>query len=342
MRYRELGKTGLKISEFGFGCIPIIRLNNEDAVKVLHHAFDCGINFYDTANAYRDSEYKMGLAFKGRRDKVVLATKTGRRDAQGANEHLENSLKMLQTDYLDLYQFHQVSKQEDWQAITAPGGALEAVSKAKEAGKIRHLGITSHSYEMALKLVKTGMFESVMFPFNFIEDAAKDELLTLCKELNIAFLAMKPFGGGTIDNAALAFKFLRQFPEAVVIPGFDSIDYVNEVLNIYAKPNEVTAADLAGMEAYRQELGSKFCRRCEYCQPCPHGVMITPAMGYHIVAKRMSPAVSIHFSKQAMESVPNCVECGTCITRCPYELPIPEILKKHYDMYEQHRAAYSK
>ncbi|MDA8441819.1 MAG: aldo/keto reductase [Peptococcaceae bacterium] len=337
MQYRVLGKTGLSISEFGFGCIPIIRLDDAAAIEVLRHAFDQGINFYDTANAYRDSEYKIGLAFRGLRDKIVLATKTGRRDAIGVAEHLENSLNMLQTDYIDLYQLHQVSKDEDWEAILAPGGALEAVSKAQQQGKIRHLGITSHSYPMAIKLIKTGLFSTVMFPFNFIEDAAKDEMLSLTKQMNIGFLAMKPFGGGAIDNATLAFKFLRQYQEAIAIPGFDSIDYLDEVLSIYAQPNVVSAADLAGMAAYRQELGLQFCRRCEYCQPCPHGVKITPAMGYPIVVKRMSPAVAVSFSGPVMETVPQCIECGTCITRCPYDLPIPEVLKRNYALYEQHK-----
>ncbi len=337
MQYRVLGKTGLSISEFGFGCIPIIRLDDAAAIEVLRHAFDQGINFYDTANAYRDSEYKIGLAFRGLRDKIVLATKTGRRDAIGVAEHLENSLNMLQTDYIDLYQLHQVSKDEDWEAILAPGGALEAVSKAQQQGKIRHLGITSHSYPMAIKMIKTCLFSTVMFPFNFIEDAAKDEMLSLTKQMNIGFLAMKPFGGGAIDNATLAFKFLRQYQEAIAIPGFDSIDYLDEVLSIYAQPNVVSAADLAGMAAYRQELGLQFCRRCEYCQPCPHGVKITPAMGYPIVVKRMSPAVAVSFSGPVMETVPQCIECGTCITRCPYDLPIPEVLKRNYALYEQHK-----
>jgi predicted aldo/keto reductase-like oxidoreductase len=337
LNYRVLGKTGLKISEVGFGCIPIIRLNEAEAVKVLRHAYERGITFYDTANAYKDSEYKIGKALHDVRDQIVLATKTQRRDAGGVNEHLENSLRMLQTDHIDLYQIHQVSQEKDWEAITAPGGALEAVVKAQEQGKIKHIGVTSHSLPMAIKLVKTEIFETIMFPFNFIEDAAKEELNVVAAALDIGILAMKPFAGGAINNAALAFKFLRQHLNAVPIPGFDTVSGIDEILALYEQPNIVSEADLALMEKYREEVGRQFCRRCEYCQPCPNGVMITPAMGYPIVAARMSPAVSVDFAKKAMETVPQCIDCGICKTKCPYELPIPEILKKNYDLFEKHR-----
>ncbi|AFM42585.1 putative oxidoreductase of aldo/keto reductase family [Desulfosporosinus acidiphilus SJ4] len=342
MKYRKLGRTGLNISEVGFGCIPIIRLSTKEAVHLLQYAFERGINFFDTANAYRDSEEKIGLALKEKRDKIVLATKTGKRDAAGAMEHIENSLRLLQTDYIDLFQFHQVSKVEDWKAILAPGGAFEAVVKAKEQGKIRHIGITSHSYEMSLKLIKTKLFVSIMFPFSFLEDQAKEEMLPLTQQYEMAFLSMKPFGGGVIDSAALAFKFLRQYPEAITIPGFDSVAYLDEVLSFYEQPNVVTEEDIAAMENYRKDLGSQFCRRCEYCQPCPNGVMITPAMGYPIVAKRMSPDVSVEFSKKAMESVAQCISCGICIERCPYDLPIPDILQRNQNLYAEHIKSISK
>jgi predicted aldo/keto reductase-like oxidoreductase len=341
MEYTQFGKTGLKVSVVGFGGIPIIRLDKAAAVEVVRHAFEKGITFFDTANAYRDSEAKIGEALRGKRDKVVLATKTMKRDAAGVTEHLEHSLKALETDYIDLYQLHQVAQERDWEAINAPGGALEALAKAKEQGKIRHIGVTSHSLPMAIKMVKTGLFESIQFPFNFIEDAAKDELHKVAQEKGLGIIVMKPFAGGVIDNAALAFKFLRQFPGIIPIPGYDSVKSVDEILGLYTAPNEVAKADLEKMDEYRRELGRQFCRRCEYCQPCPNGVMITPAMGYPIVARRMSPKVSVEFSSKAMDSVPQCIDCGLCVTKCPYELPIPEILKKNYDLYERHRGEVS-
>lgn len=339
MRYQRLGKTELQVSEVSFGCIPIIRLSTEEAVKVLQFAYDQGITFYDTANAYRDSEYKLGKAFQGMRDKVMIASKTMKRDGKGAVEQLDNTLKMLNSDYIDLYQFHQVAQERDWEALTSPGGAFEAIMKAKEQGKIRHVGITSHSLSMAVRFVKTGLFETIQFPFNFIEDAAKDELHPAARAADMGILVMKPFAGGAINNASLAFKFLRQYPDAIPIPGFDSVASIKEILAFYKQPNKIEEADWTLMEEFRKELGQQFCRRCEYCQPCPQGVMITPAMGYHIVVKRMSPEVAVDFSKLAMESVPKCVDCGICVTRCPYDLPIPDILKRNYNVFKEQRAA---
>ena len=336
MRYLTLGRTDLTVSEFGFGCIPIIRFPKEDSVKVLRHAFERGITFYDTANAYRDSEEKIGVAFSGMRDKVVLASKTLRRGGAAALEQLENSLRMLQTDHLDLYQLHQIAQEKDWQEVTGPGGALEAVMKAKAAGKIRHVGVTSHNLEMALKLVRSGLFATIQFPFNLIEEGAKDELIGASREMGMGFICMKPFGGGVIDNGAVAFKYLRNHPEVVPIPGFETCQQVDETVSLYSEVNLVTDQDLEVMEKYRGELGKRFCRRCEYCQPCPQGVMITPAMGYPIVASRMSPSVAVEFCKKPMESVLLCTECGACMGRCPYELQIPEILKANYALYARH------
>ena len=336
MRYRQLGQTGIRVSELGFGGIPILRLEKEEAGRILKHAQSIGINFFDTANAYRDSEEKMGQSFAGIRDKVILATKTMRRDGKGAQAQLEQSLRLLRTDYIDIYQFHQVAQESAWQEIIAPDGALEVVQKAKNAGKIRVIGITSHSRSMAIKLIQTGLFGTVQFPFNFIEDAAKDDLHQEARRLGVGILAMKPFAGGVIDNAAIAFKFLRQYPDVLPLPGFDSIAAVDEVAAFYDTANAVRAEDLVHMDKYRQELGKQFCCRCEYCQPCPQGVMITAAMAYKVIAHRMSARVAVDFSRIPMESVPKCIECGLCATRCPYELPIPQMLKEHYAMWEQH------
>jgi hypothetical protein len=341
MNYIPLGNTGIVVSELGFGGIPIIRLDTETAVRVLRRAFEQGITLYDTANAYRDSEEKIGQAFEGLRDKVILATKTTLRDAKGAMGHLENSLRMMKTDYIDVYQLHQIAQERDWELVTGPGGAMEAVVRARQQGKIRHIGVTSHNLAMAVKLIKTGLFSTIQFPFNFIEDEAKGELHGAARKLGMGILVMKPFAGGVIDNAGIVFKFLRQYPDAIPLPGYDSVERVDEIVSLYEEPNTVTEEDLQLIKKYCNELGREFCRRCEYCQPCPQGVMITMAMGYKVVAARMSPEVALEFSRIPMESVSLCTECRECIERCPYELPIPEILKAHYDLYEQHKALVS-
>ena len=338
MNYISLGKTGLKVSAVGFGGIPIIRLQTGEAVKVLRHAFDQGITFYDTANMYRDSEAKIGQALSHVRDKIIIATKTTQRNAAEFRQNLENSLRAMKTDYIDLYQFHQVANDEEWGKITKDGGAWDESEKARKEGKIRFLGVTSHNLQMAIKLAKTGLFSTVQFPFNFIEQEAKEELHKYCRKKGIASIVMKPFAGGVIDNAAIAFKYLRQFSDIIPIPGFDSIKTVDEIISIYEHQNDITSHDLKLMEKYRRELGKVFCRRCEYCQPCPNGVLITPAMGYHIVASRMSPKVSVEFLQVPMESTQLCDECGACIERCPYDLPIPDLLKKNYDLFEAHRS----
>lgn len=337
MRYRVLGKTGLMVSEMGFGAIPIIRLSFDEAVRVLRRALDRGVTFYDTAHMYVDSEEKIGQAFDGLRHRVILASKTMKRDRQGAREDLDLSLRRLRTDYLDLYQLHMVSQETDFQTIIGPNGALETVVEAQKQGLIRHLGVTSHSLEMAIRLVQTGLFSTIQFPFNLVEEAAAEQLHPLAQERGLGILAMKPFCGGLVENARVAFAFLRQFPEVIPLPGWDSEARVDEVVDLYETENVVTPEDLAAMARYREELGEQFCRRCEYCQPCPQGVVVTPAMLYGIVAHRMGPAKAAAFAAKAMESVRLCEACWECAARCPYSLPIPDILQKHLKMYEQHR-----
>ncbi len=232
---------------------------------------------------------------------------------------------------------HQVSQEADFQTLTGPQGALEGVLGAREAGLIRHIGVTSHNQEMALKLIKTGLFGTIQFPFNFIEDwATKGNSSPRLGKRILGILAMKPFGGGLIDNAGVAFKFLRQFANVVPLPGCDSVARVDEVADFYEAENVVSSEDLAAMERYRAELGQDFCRRCEYCQPCPQGVMITPAMLYGVVAHRMGPAKAAGRGN-IMESVKNCIACGECAERCPYGLPISDRIKEFLALYDQHR-----
>jgi predicted aldo/keto reductase-like oxidoreductase len=338
MRYVTLGKTGMKVSEVGFGGIPIIRLSMEEAVAVLHRAMDRGVTLFDTANMYMDSEDKFGRALAGERQRLVIATKSIKRDRAGVEADIHQSLTKMRTDYLDLFQFHQVSQEDHLRAITGPGGALEGAIAAQKVGKIRHLGVTSHSLEMAVRLVNMDIFSTIQFPFNFIEEAAAEALHPACRAAGVGIMAMKPFCGGLVDNAAVAFAYLRQYPDIIPLPGWDTVAGVDEVLDLYEQENVVSPEILAAMARYREELGDKFCRRCEYCQPCPQGVMITPAMLYGIVAHRMGPAKAAAFAAKTgtMETVKQCIECRECEARCPYGLPIADTIHHHLALYEEH------
>lgn len=337
MKYLPFGKTGVSVSELGFGAIPVIRLTFDEAERVLRTAFDRGITLFDTANLYHDSEEKIGRALSPVRDKIFLATKSMKRDGKSVAEHIDLSLKRLKTDYVDLFQFHQVAQEKDREVIYAPGGAMEAALAAQRAGKVRFIGVSSHSIPMAMKLIRTGDFVSIQFPFNFIETEAADALHSLARELGVAILAMKPFAGGAITDAALAFKYLRSHADLFPIPGYDSAESVEQVVSFYDAPNNASGKDFEEMARIKSELGGEFCRRCEYCQPCPFGVAITGGMIYPLLASRMSPKVASGFAAANLDTVPNCTECGVCVTRCPYTLPIPAMLKKHYELYLEHR-----
>lgn len=337
MRTWELGTTGIMASAVGFGGIPIIRLGRDEAAALLRHAVDRGITFFDTANRYMDSEEKMGQAFAGMRDKVVIATKTGMRGAKEATSELELSLTRLKTDYIDLYQPHQVSNPDEFDTLLGPGGAMEALVKAREQGKIRHIGVTSHSLEMARKLVATSLFATIQFPYNIVETEAAVDLFPEARARGMGILAMKPFAGGMLDDGDLALRFLRRGPDLLVLAGCDTAEQVDQAADVFTGEADWSEADEARAEAFRQELGSRFCRRCEYCQPCPQGVRITYAMMYRVVTKRLSPAKAVAFAGATMETVRQCIDCGECAARCPYNLPIPEMLREYLAMYDSHR-----
>ncbi len=333
MRTRQLGQTGLEVSELGFGGIPILRLDAKHAERILHMAYDLGITLYDTAQMYGDSEQKMGAALSGKRDKLVLATKTMLRDGPGALGHLESSLQQLRTDCIDIYQLHQVSTQSEWEELSAPSGALEALHKARDKGKFRFLGVSSHSLEMASFLVRTGLFATVQFPFNIIEHEASNSLFPEARKAGMGILAMKPFAGGVLTDTRLVFAFLRQETDIFPIPGFESEQGVQAVADLFAERLELSTQEFRQMEDLRAELGNRFCRRCEYCLPCPNEVAIPTAMSYPVVVSRMSAQTAVSFVRESMDSVEQCTQCRECEEKCPYDLPITDILQENYAQY---------
>jgi predicted aldo/keto reductase-like oxidoreductase len=336
----KFGKTGIMVTSLGFGGIPIQRLSTAQAVRVVKRCLDLGINYFDTANGYTTSEERIGKAVRGRRHDVFIATKTFPGPPEMIEANLDLSLKRLATDYIDLYQFHGVSDMDTVKRILDPeNGLMKVFEKAKRAGKIRHIGVTSHQMDVAKVLVKTGRFETLMFPFNFITSEPETELLPLCREHDMGFIVMKPLAGGMLDDASIAFKYLLQFKDVVTIPGIEKVAEIEEIARIYEASPRLTAADRRQMKRMRDELGTRFCRRCDYCQPCQQGIPISMVMTFPTFVKRLPPDWCLRgFVTESMEKAATCIDCGECEARCPYGLPIREMLKEHYDLFEQVKA----
>jgi predicted aldo/keto reductase-like oxidoreductase len=329
----RLGKTELMVSALGFGGIPIVRLNFDDAVEVVRHCHDRGITFFDTANVYGDSEKKIGAALESVRPDIVLATKTLMRDADNAAEHVAYSLENLQTDFIDIYQVHNIANKETLDTVLAAGGAYEALAKAREDGNIRFIGFSSHNIPTAIEGCRTGKFDTLQFPFNFIESDPADELFKVADDIDMGIIAMKPLGGGLLERADLCFKFLQQHPHVIPIPGIQYKEEVDEIAALYDSPVPLTDADRTAMDEIRADLGTSFCHRCEYCQPCKNDVKVPGVLNFRSVIKRLMPAAAITMASAAMESAENCDECGECIEKCPYDLPIPDLLKENLSLY---------
>lgn len=327
----SLGKTGLKINPMGFGGIPIQRLSVEESDRVVNEAIDKGINFFDTSRIYTDSEEKLGRVFSQYpRDRVVIASKTFSRDAENAAKDLETGLKLLKTDYFDIYQLHNIGNEFDLQKVLAKGGALEALIKAKEQGKIRHIGITGHKPPMLIKALNSYDFETVQVPFNYIEQGCLDELVPLAKEKGMGIIAMKPVAGGAFKNVPLVLRFILTHGADVVIPGMDAVEQVSENLTALEKLGEpLTKVELDILEGEKQVLGDEFCRRCEYCMPCPQGLPIAFLHVLRAYYLRYGLKEWALDRVNALEkSYKDCTGCSDCIDKCPYDLDTPGIFKE--------------
>jgi uncharacterized protein len=339
----RLGKTNMLVSRLGFGGIPIQRLNEDEAVNVVKRCLDLGITFLDTANAYTSSEERIGKAIAGRREGLVLATKSTSRKREGVEKHLNLSLVRLNVKYIDLYQFHGVSDMASLDMVLAPDGPIAVVEKARDAGLVKHIGITSHQIDVAKEAVACGRFETIMFPFNFVTSEAADELIPLAKKHDVGFIVMKPLSGGMIDNAKIAFKYLLQFPDILTIAGIEKVTEIEEIVQIMEGPRKITAAELKQMQKLKDELGTKFCHRCDYCQPCSEGIMISTVMMYPSLVRRLPPEhLFSGFWEQIVEKAASCTECGECEERCPYHLPIRDLLAEYVKQYREEARKYQK
>jgi hypothetical protein len=338
----RLGRTGLMVSALGFGGIPIQRLTTAEAVAVVRASLDAGINLLDTAHGYSSSEERIGLAIQGRREGLVIATKAPSTDPQQFREQVELSFRRLQVERIDLLQFHGVSSPEKYAAVLAPGGPLAIARALQAAGRIGHIGVTSHNLGVALQMARDNHFETLMFPFNFITREPLDELIPLCRQNDIGFIAMKPVGGGLLWDIEVALKWLRQTPGIVPLVGMQSLEELVQNLAAIQGPAELTADELALIAQRRDELGTRFCRACDYCQPCPQGIAISSVLRIQSFFRRM-PADRFYSAGTAasIATAETCIECGECESRCPYDLPIREMLKEQTAWYRQMEATRS-
>jgi predicted aldo/keto reductase-like oxidoreductase len=337
MRQVRFGKTGLMVSEIAFGGIPIERVSTAEAVDVVRRAISLGVNFIDTANGYTDSEEKIGLAIKDMpRESLVLATKSMANDKKTLLEHLDLSLKRLQTDYIDIYQLHNVTSQEDYDQRFAEGGAYEGLMEAIRAGKVRFPGFTSHSVSFALKMMKEEKFASVQLPFNFVDDEALAEAIPLAKELDMGFIAMKPFGGGMLNNAGLTLRHLMQFESVVPDPGIEKLSEIEEIARVVEAREPFSDADAEEIARLREELGAVWCHRCNYCQPCPQKIDISSALTIESFIKRVPFHRTFKLNAAKMKNAASCTGCRACVGRCPYKLDIPALIKQKLAVWEKY------
>lgn len=331
MRNITLGTTGITVPQNAFGALPVQRVSVEKAVELLHRAYDGGMRFFDTARAYSDSEKKLGIAFAGMRDKIYIASKTQAKTPEDFRKDLETSLSLLQTDHLDIYQFHCADK------VWCPGdgsGMYECMQEAKAAGKIRHIGITAHKIQVAMEAAASGLYETVQFPFSYLASEKEAELVKLCREQNVGFIAMKGLAGGLINNSRAAMAFMAQFDNVLPIWGIQREEELEEWLSYMENTPEMDETLTAFIAGEKKELAGNFCRGCGYCMPCPQGILINNCARMSLMVRRAPSAGWLSEKWQAeMAKIPNCTGCRQCTRHCPYELDTPNLLKKNYEDY---------
>lgn len=339
MQKIRLGKTELMVTKTALGCLPLQRCSDEEAVRLIRAAYEGGINYFDTANSYTDSEKKLGLALSDVRDKLIISTKSAARDKAGVLAHIENSLRMLKTDYIDLFQFHQVTEVPD---PNDPNGAYAAALEAKERGWIRHIGVTSHRVDVAEECIASGYFETLQFPFSYISAERDLALADKCREADMGFIAMKGLAGGMLTNTRACHAFMKQYDNVVPIWGMQRIEELQQWLEVAEEDPSMDEELAAFIKHERQELSGSFCRSCGYCLPCPAGIEIFNCARMNMLLRR-SPWKQYYSPEwqEKMSRIENCIGCRHCSSHCPYQLDTPNLLKymlKDYrEFYEAHK-----
>ena len=333
MKQVTLGSTGITVSQNAFGALPLQRTEMDEAVKILHRAYDGGMRFFDTARAYSDSEEKLGNAFHHMRDKIFIATKTMSKTPEEFWNQLETSLKLLKTDYVDIYQFHCVDR------CYKPGdgtGMYECMLEAKTQGKIRHIGVTAHKIQVAMDCVESGLYETMQFPFSYLSSEKEIELVNKCREKNVGFIAMKGLAGGLITRSEAAMAFMTQFDNVLPIWGIQRDKELTEWLSYMDNTPVMNDEITEYIQHENEELSGEFCRGCGYCMPCPAGILINNCARMALMLRRAPSRFWLTEEMQAeMKKIENCMHCGQCMKKCPYELNTPELLEMNYEDYKR-------
>ena len=333
MQTVTLGRTGIVAQKNGFGALPIQRVSADYAGMLLKKALAAGVNFFDTARSYSDSEEKIGLALSQDREKFYLATKTPSTTVEGFWQDLETSLRLLKTDYIDVYQFHNPA------FCPKPGdgtGLYEAMLEARDQGKIRFIGITNHRLHVAEEAAASGLYDTLQFPFCYLATDRDIALVNLCKEKNVGFISMKGLSGGLITNAAAAYAWQASFDNALPIWGVQREEELDQFLSFIENPPTMEDPEIqATIEKDRKELIGNFCRACGYCMPCPAGIVINQCARMSQLIRRSPSAGWLTPESQAMmRKINDCLECGQCKSKCPYGLDTPTLLKQNLEDYE--------
>lgn len=331
-----LGKSGLIVPKNGFGALPIQRISKQETVHLIHKALDNGMYYFDTARFYTDSEEKLGEALHDRRDRVIISTKTGATTVAGFWKDLETSLRLLRTDHVELYQFHN----PDFCPKPGDGtGLYEAMQEAVRQGKVLHVGITNHRLAVAQEAIESGLYETLQFPFSYLASEKELALVEACRDHNLGFIAMKGLAGGLINHAATAYAFLAQFPHVEPIWGIQRECELDEFISFQDNPPELTEEMRARIAQDRKELSGDFCRGCGYCQPCPAGIEIESCNRMYLFLRRAPYNVYLteEFNEK-MQQVKQCKNCGQCKKKCPYGLDIPNLLKRNLEDFNAHWA----
>lgn len=331
MQTIRLGRTNITVSKNGFGALPVQRVSMDDAVRLLRRAYEGGINYFDTARFYTDSEEKIGLALSDVRENIIISTKTMRTDVEGFWRELEESLSLLKTDYIDIYQFHNPS------FCPKPGdgtGLYEAMLEAKRLGKIKHIGITNHRLAVAEEAVRSGLYDTLQFPFSYLASEKEEALVKLCEEMDVGFICMKALAGGLISRSDAAYAYLADYPVAPIW-GIQRECELDEFLSYNENPPTMTEEIAEFIKKEKAELAGDFCRGCGYCMPCPMGIEINSAARMSLMIRRAPKDAQLSEKSQAMmKKIEDCIECGQCSSRCPYGLDTPNLLKKNYEDYK--------